>query len=927
MNQRRQPVTYRPFRADPLLSEGLLGVARPGGELERQVADAFFRVAGHQGRIADAAAERDGALAGELAALDGRPQRPTIEGGAVAGGGGGGAGAVTGPAKDQAKALLRKFEGFRETPYWDVNALRTGYGTDTVTRPDGRVERVTKATRVTREDAERDLDRRVGEFVSTATRQVGVDNWSRLPAGTQAALASVTYNYGSLPKTVVSAVKGGDLSAIARAVEGLSSNPGRRKQEAAHIRASASAGAAPAAPVAPGVAPSVQAPKIVPAGGDRFRPSGSDTIRGRAYDAAGTRTYLQALKSEILSTQQQVFEKFGEDPEALARGFADLKKLQLDDDVFPEIRAEYELAFDARADGYMTQARRDQEKRAEQANRQEFLTRTASLEDQRARDMAGLDPEIPATAEALHASQAALDDHYDAAVLHGILDPAAADTAKRRSRNETAIGFYAAQAEALDAEGVAELRETMRKDFAANKLDGVDADGWQKLDSKLESIERLKLTKDRQASADLEKRGGEFVKRAAAGWAIDQGELGRFILDANTAPDGPATVNRTLRILQTADMLRLMPVDAAEARVRDMRRKAGENPSADDIAVIEASEAMIAATRRSLATGLLDHAERMGVVEPSPGLSEAGTAADMAAIMAGRIDRAETAAAHFGVPPRYLKAGEAGAIEAMVKADPVAGAEVAGAIVAGAGPRAAAVLSEFGKDAPVIAGAGAIVAAGGSSIAAQDAIAGFGKAPDGRAWPAIPKETREGAAARHIGAALALQPSDAQRISQTGEAIAKKRIAEAGIDGKSDEAKAIVAQAFDEAAGAVFDGDRQFGGFATMGEGWFSDGWRVLVPNAIRTDRFGDVLSSIRDADLERVRVRPVRADGSPFPLSLLAQMRPVAVAGGYAFARNDPDGADPQFVMGRNGEPWVLDVEALIPRLAPRVPGAFRGY
>ena len=33
----------------------------------------------------------------------------------------------------RAEQIIAQFEGFRETPYWDVNAYRTGYGSDTIT--------------------------------------------------------------------------------------------------------------------------------------------------------------------------------------------------------------------------------------------------------------------------------------------------------------------------------------------------------------------------------------------------------------------------------------------------------------------------------------------------------------------------------------------------------------------------------------------------------------------------------------------------------------------------------------------------------------------------------------------------------------------------------------------------------------------------
>lgn len=134
-----------------------------------------------------------------------------------------------------APALLRTFEGFSATPYWDTNAYRVGYGSDTITKADGSVVKVTPGMTVTREDAERDLARRTKEFENTAIKQVGPDAWAAMPAPARAALTSVAYNYGSLPNNVVGAVKGGDINAVASAVAGLDDNKDRRRKEAAII--------------------------------------------------------------------------------------------------------------------------------------------------------------------------------------------------------------------------------------------------------------------------------------------------------------------------------------------------------------------------------------------------------------------------------------------------------------------------------------------------------------------------------------------------------------------------------------------------------------------------------------------------------------------------------------------------------------------
>lgn len=143
-----------------------------------------------------------------------------------------------------AASIIMKEEGFRETPYWDVNAYRIGYGSDTITLPDGSYHKVQQGERITKADADRDLARRMKEFQTTAAEQVGVDNWNALPGNVQSALTSVAYNYGNLPSTVVKAVQSGDTEAIAKSVSGLSANKERRAREAAIIRGEATPGSA-----------------------------------------------------------------------------------------------------------------------------------------------------------------------------------------------------------------------------------------------------------------------------------------------------------------------------------------------------------------------------------------------------------------------------------------------------------------------------------------------------------------------------------------------------------------------------------------------------------------------------------------------------------------------------------------------------------
>lgn len=154
--------------------------------------------------------------------------------------------AISGTSLEQATGLLRNFEGFSAKSYWDVNAYRTGYGSDTITTADGTVIKVTKDTIVSKEDAERDLARRTQIFADGVKRQVKAETWNALPPNAQAALTSIAYNYGSLselPSLVKAAqvsAKTGDMTALAaairnRAVDNNGVNAKRRNQEADYV--------------------------------------------------------------------------------------------------------------------------------------------------------------------------------------------------------------------------------------------------------------------------------------------------------------------------------------------------------------------------------------------------------------------------------------------------------------------------------------------------------------------------------------------------------------------------------------------------------------------------------------------------------------------------------------------------------------------
>lgn len=207
-------------------------------------------------------------------------------------------------ATDLALKAIRKFESYKAQAYYDVNAYRAGYGSDTITDPrTGRVTKVDARSRVTQEQAEADLRRRVSqEFTPRVQKAVG-PAWNGLDANTKAALVSIAYNYGSLPNSVAAAARSGNREAIAaaiaaRGVDNGGVNAGRRAQEAAMIRGAA---AAPR--------PSVPSPAQVAASGASSNVANDNrsttvtiqnlNVQTQASDATGiARTIVPAVKRE-----------------------------------------------------------------------------------------------------------------------------------------------------------------------------------------------------------------------------------------------------------------------------------------------------------------------------------------------------------------------------------------------------------------------------------------------------------------------------------------------------------------------------------------------------------------------------------------------------------------------------------------------------
>ncbi len=916
-NKRRTPVQFRKFEARPLLAEGLLPVARgDGGELEARVAAGMFRLAGQMGRVADREAVLDGTRRGEADALAGAPR--SLAGSSLPAGG------SSRPSRAQVNAPA----AIRDT----ISRAAVRHGVDP-----GALLKIAELESSFNPQARNTSSSAGGlfQFIDSTAADYGLADRFDPSQAADAAARLAKDNAASLRKVLGRDPTAGELYLAHQQGAGgaakLLSNPNRKAADLVGAEAVRLNGGRPdmsarafanlwLAKAGDPASISGGMPATLPGteAGGGFRPTGSATLRGMAYDRAGARTYLQQLNQVMRDDIASVSERYQDDPAQLERALGQLKAAHRQEHVLPEIEADWAVTFDASASAVVRRAQAEARKRAEEADRSAFQMRLTDIEEDKSRLLAGLDPDEDGALDQLLTAQGAIDEHYDSAVERGLMKPEDAARAKADSRRSSVTGFYIAQGAKLPADDIAALREQIRTEYAAGDMDELDGRGFQTVDAQLAKMERNRRTRDRQVSQRLRRQGDSLASRLAAGEATGADELAAFQLELAQAPDGSEIGRSALRRLQVAEAIRNMPLSDAERALPELVRDESGRANPADLAF---GRELIDRHRQALASDPLSVAERFGAIDPVEPLPlEDVSAGDAAAAFAARRDVAETAAERFGVPPRYFREGEARRLRAMVDEDPDAALALAAGMVTAGGDALPAMLRELGKDAAPLSQAGAIIAAGGDPDAARAVLQGWRPGQDGRMRPAVPRNRQAEISTDVVGGAFSLHPAEAERVRDAAGAIARVRLEEAGIDPKSDDARPIFERAVNEAAGATYAGEVQFGGFTDYDPGLLWSSRKVLVPPGIRADAFKQVIGALTEKDLQALPVPPVDAAGRPYPVAQIKGAFPVATAGGYRFATGDPDGAAPMWVRGADGRPFVLSFEA-IPALRDRLP------
>lgn len=648
-----------------------------------------------------------------------------------------------------------------------------------------------------------------------------------------------------------------------------------------------------------------------------FRPREDGTLYGQAYDAAGLRTAMSRLDTDMRRRLDEAYVRQGHDPAAFSEA-RDKIRADLIETLPPAMRPAVENDFARLALGYD----RDIARQQAQALREADLAAITGQTEERLRSLQrqsyalGLDPQADAVlAEETESFRQLLLSYgpKEGFEFGGEVFPP--DDARAGALTAMQIEAQLSQLGGVVAEGrfkgafsrLSRLgdQERFLDEFRQSWVDGGGVAGALDMAS-FERLGRFMEAGINDRKAELRAQRAEVRENVAAIRARLRDYRAVTSSGLTPAPEEIASLRAAAAIYgdadlaaeaealaETSDLARLAvrqsPV-ALQGLVNAERTRLQEGATPEDVARLEVLEDALSGMNAGLSSDPLSYANAAGVASIEP-LDFSGS--DGGASFAARRDAVRKVRATYGVKGAFFTDEEAGAFGDIVGSDPAATTDLAARLVRGFGDAAPDALAEISDHAPQLAEVGGLMLNGSSMATIRDIARGMTvRGEAGFADPLTPAEkTKYGGEV--FGTAFLGNEERLIRVQNMAANIHAARIGPAGSVDKDTYKKALA-----EAAGAVFRDGVQYGGPAPI------RGERVIVPNWIRANRAEEIFTRMTSWQYGELG-EPVDRYGAEISARDLRRYHPVRLSDGvFALSRNRPGSGEPlELVADASGQ------------------------
>lgn len=664
-----------------------------------------------------------------------------------------------------------------------------------------------------------------------------------------------------------------------------------------------------------------------------FRPSGSRTLRGESFDAAGLQVYKSKQYVAIADQLEQIFETHRGNPGGLEKAMSEARSGWLQG-ALPETQPDIALHFDKTGLALRRQATREHIER--------------SLHEQHAATQAELAQQLKEMQQ--QAMRLGLDGTADDALLvqrrqiDGLLGRRAPDgrplfTPEAREKVLEAVDDTTVTARALGAfdrqptlEAKQRFLDEFRVEFKESRgLGGsLNLQRFMRTEGLLESELRQARQGNREFTGLIGARIADIEKAASGGISPKPDELAG--LKAQVAGTNDIKLQARLALaeatLEFTQAARRLTPDELDGYRKSLRERAADPKRglADwERQRLELADKLSDSMKSALKEDPLGWAHTVGLTTVAP--IDFSSAEKTAQSLQARIVQAEGIAATYGIKPRYLRPNEDRALEAALASGSAQAVNVARAIAASAGPeKAEAIMGELDrKHAGHLALLGLLVARGGDERFIATAANGlaFMRTPDKKPTASLKPAEVESAASSVVGTALSEFPSvRSAAIGLTNYAyeIEAQRKQLTSFD------QGLWQSLFRKSLGEREVGGEAYGGVVATGRGWFGRAHsQVVIPANIKQAQFHELVATIEPSDLgDRP---PQHGNGKPATGDEIAGAAWLQAGDGryHLQTGTSPDGT-PRVLVDPGGLPFVLDLKALEPVLRARRPDLYLG-